>query len=462
MKVKFMNFKSGIRILVLVSAFLLQSSCMDNSMVRNEEIKIKVGAAAEEIMSDDSMDIAGGIQPWKAKGQEAPIRATAVVIEGGEIKLCIVSCDVINVNRDYLDDLMKKIETELGIPFSNILISATHTHHAPATGKSHVAERNEIFVNNLKDAIFKAVAKANEKLKTAPYSSMYFWLGQEATVGQNSRLLLSDSTIFWVGSREDAIRPTGTFDPDLPVIAFKSGNEKLEALIFNHSTHNIGAREGGVRSPAFYGLAAQDLEQELDGTCLFMLGACGSVHALGLSGEERAFRIREAVKDAYYKAQIRPVFRLVSVKEEFKYQIRTFNEAEEEKAVTYYCTKRGSGNPGPTIAAFRARRAELAPHQGETMKTWLQVMQIGDVAIVAVSGEFFNELGLEIKRRSPFRYTYIVELANDNIGYIPDKKGFKLGGYQVWTGAHSRVAEGTGEAIVVEAIQILSKLYNNQ
>ncbi|RKY59326.1 MAG: hypothetical protein DRP94_03890, partial [Candidatus Latescibacterota bacterium] len=71
----------------------------------------------------------------------------------------------------------------------------------------------------------------------------------------------------------------------------------------------------------------------------------------------------------------------------------------------------------------------------------------------------FTKLGLLIKRRSPFRYTYIVGLANDYIGYIPDREAFGLGGYQVWTGFHSFVAEGTGEMIVEEAVRMLSELY---
>ncbi len=73
-------------------------------------------------------------------------------------------------------------------------------------------------------------------------------------------------------------------------------------------------------------------------------------------------------------------------------------------------------------------------------------------------GELFTELGVQIKRRSPFRYIYIVELANDYIGYIPDEEAFNLGGYQVWTGFHIFVAQGTGEAIVEEAVQLLSDL----
>jgi hypothetical protein len=80
------------------------------------------------------------------------------------------------------------------------------------------------------------------------------------------------------------------------------------------------------------------------------------------------------------------------------------------------------------------------------------------VAIVGVPGEFFTALGEEIKRRSPFRYTYVFELANDYIGYIPDRPGFERGGYQVWTGLHSFLEPGTGEQIVAEAVDLLGRL----
>ena len=85
------------------------------------------------------------------------------------------------------------------------------------------------------------------------------------------------------------------------------------------------------------------------------------------------------------------------------------------------------------------------------VKTWVQAVLIGDMAFVGVPGEFFTMLGQEIKRRSPFRYTYVFELANDYIGYIPDQAGFDRGGYQTWTGLHSFLDRGTGEKIVDEA-----------
>jgi hypothetical protein len=100
--------------------------------------------------------------------------------------------------------------------------------------------------------------------------------------------------------------------------------------------------------------------------------------------------------------------------------------------------------------------------QGQERTTWLQVVQIGDVALVGVPAEFFTKLGQEIKRRSPFRYTYIAELANDWIGYIPDKAAFALGGYQTWTGLHSFADPETGEKIVAQAVQMLRELHGGK
>ncbi len=103
-------------------------------------------------------------------------------------------------------------------------------------------------------------------------------------------------------------------------------------------------------------------------------------------------------------------------------------------------------------------RRSVAPRQGQERRTWVQAVRIGDIAIVGVPGEYFTSLGEEIKRRSPFRYTYVFELANDYIGYIPDIPGFDRGGYQVWTGLHSYLERGTGEQIVAEAVELLGKL----
>ncbi len=88
----------------------------------------------------------------------------------------------------------------------------------------------------------------------------------------------------------------------------------------------------------------------------------------------------------------------------------------------------------------------------------VQAIRIGDIALVGVPAEYFTQLGIDIKNRSPFRYTYVAELANDWIGYLPNLEAHKLGGYQVWTGLQSYTEPGTGERIADEAVRLLKEL----
>jgi hypothetical protein len=421
-------------------------------------VKLHVGAAAVELEADDSMVIAGGITPGKAKGQEGKLRATAVVIEKQPFgKLAIIACDVLMITRQHLDPVVAEIEKATGIPAANILINCTHTHHAPSTMTVHDYGLDDRFTWRVQRAIAKAVQDANANL-TKDECRFFFHLGEEKTVGQNSRMLLEDGQIYWVGPRDKFVRPTGPFDPELPVLGFRDSSDKLRALIFNHSTHTIGTHKPGVRSPSFYGLAAQELEEELGGTVCFLEGASGSTHNLALSGDEMTGRIKQAVQDAVTKAQPSPVNRLAAIKRPFRFKVRTFDEAKEDDAVTRYCRKYVGAYGETVIQVFRDMRKTLAPQQGQERETWIQALLIGDVVIVGVPAEFFTKLGLDIKNRSPFRYTYVAELANDWIGYLPDLDAHKLGGYQVWTGLHSYAEPGTGERIVDEAVKMLNQL----
>jgi neutral ceramidase len=66
------------------------------------------------------------------------------------------------------------------------------------------------------------------------------------------------------------------------------------------------------------------------------------------------------------------------------------------------------------------------------------------------------ELGLAIKQDSPFPNTIIAELANGAIGYIPSRRAYAQGNYEV---VSARCAEGSGERLVDTALRLLSSLY---
>jgi hypothetical protein len=421
-----------------------------------EQPTLKVGAATAEMQADDSMVIGGGIGPGKLTEQEGKLQATALVLSGNT-KVCLVAVDILMMNRDYLDPALKRIESECSIPFNNILVNSSHTHHAPTTVTIHGYQRDEEFCRRTVEAIVSAAKQANELAEKSGPTTPVFRLGQEATVGQNSRLLLNDNFIFWIGPRDNVLRPTGPFDVDLPVLAFRKPDGKYAGLLFNHSTHCIGTRKP-ARSPGFYGLAAQELSEELGAPCGFFSGAAGSTHNLVLTCDEMVLRLKAAVHDALEEATPMSIVKLASAKREFTYHVRKFDEDVEEKKCVDYVKKYAPSHADMIAQVFRDMRKELQSKQGEARTTWLQAMRIGDVYIATVPAEYFTVLGLEIKRRSPHRYTYVFGLTNDYIGYVPNREGYDLGGYQTWTGLHSFVERGTGEAIVDEAVKLLEEV----
>lgn len=422
---------------------------------------VRVGAAAVNLKSDDDMPLAGGLLSHYTKEQEGELRAVAVVVEKpGSGTVAMVACDVLWVTRGIVDPAVEEIERVTGIPAANILVNATHTHHAPGTAPAHGFGWSEKFAQEVRRGIVKSVTDAHARLAPA---GLHFHLGREQTVGANSRLLLRDGSISWMNPAGEAARrvePTAPFDPQLPVLDFRAADGSTRALLYNHSTHSIGTRSvRDVRSASFYGLAAQELEGELGGVVSFVEGASGSTHNIrGVPVPLAIQRMKEAVRDARAQAQPVPVTRVAALKRPFKYRVRTTDEQAEAADITRY-TANFMKDSAPLIQdLFSTARRAIMPTAGEERTSWLQVVLIGDVAFVGVPAEYFTALGLDIKRRSPFPNTYIAELANDWIGYLPDRDGHARGGYQTWTGFHSYCEPGTGERAANEAVQMLEEL----
>ncbi|MCS7237333.1 MAG: hypothetical protein NZ899_03580 [Thermoguttaceae bacterium] len=421
-----------------------------------EPVVPAAGAAAVELQADDTMVIAGGIHPRFVQGQEGQLRATAFVLAGPRgRKVAFVSCDVLMITKDLLEPSLERIKKEVGIPREAVLVAPTHTHHAPSTVRVHGYGPDEKFCRQLQDAIAEAVIQAARNMEPV---SVYFAMGAEKTIGQNSRLLLADGTIYWIGPRNDAVRPTGPVDVDLPVLIFRRTDGSMKGFLFAHATHAIGAVSGNVRSPTFYGLGAQALEKEWGAVGAYFPGPCGSTHRLDVPPKIAQDRIMEAIREAVAQAKPWQIEPLRYERREFRFRVRHFSEEAEQKAVEDYCRKRAGESADAIIQVFRQMRRELAPLQGQERTTEIQAIRMGDLCWVGVPAELFPSLGLEMKRRSPFPVTYVIELANDWIGYVPDLEGFDLGGYQVWTGFHSYVERGTGERLVDEVVSLLNQL----
>src|SRR2546422_6021346 len=123
------------------------------------------------------------------------------------------------ISRLHLDPVVAEIDKTTDIPSNTILINCTHTHHAPSTMVLHGYGLDETFTQRVQRGVVKAVQEANAKLSKDD-CTFCFHLGEENGVGQNSRLLLADGMIYWVGPRDNFVRPTRPFDPELAVLAF--------------------------------------------------------------------------------------------------------------------------------------------------------------------------------------------------------------------------------------------------
>ena len=87
----------------------------------------------------------------------------------------------------------------------------------------------------------------------------------------------------------------------------------------------------------------------------------------------------------------------------------------------------------------------------------LQAIRIGDLVVCGIPFETFVEIGLDLKKRSPFSQTMVVGLANGRHGYLPTLEQHKLGGYETWLGTN-QVQEDTSVILTDNLLEMLAEL----
>src|SRR5205814_6960920 len=94
--------------------------------------------------------------------------------------------------------------------------------------------------------------------------------------------------------------------------------------------------------------------------------------------------------------------------------------------------------------------------KGSNWPLEVQVIRLdAETAIVCLPCEIFVELGLAIKKASPFKNTIVISICNDRPSYVPTKKAFTEGSYEV---TNARVKSGAGEMLVEAAVKLLKEV----
>jgi hypothetical protein len=434
---------------------------------------LQVGAAQVEITPPNGTPMAGYYSFRAVGGVLDPIFVKTIVIEQDGSRAALIALDLSGTTRPLVAAARKLIEEQCGLPGDRVMISATHTHTGPQLPRGSLMD--EItkadsppglqYVNTLPGLIAKSVSEAIAKLAPAKASAT---IGKAEGISFNRRVIGKDGKCIWQPKKIDPAteRPAGPVDPDLGLLVFHpiGSSQSPIAAYANFAMHPTSVG-GGLRISADYPGVLTRLLRERHGPdmiALFANGCCGNInHTDYLSGnpQRNTLQLGTALADVATRSwpalqplkTFAPRVRSATV----TLDRRTFTEAEVAKARDVanrmFTEKLGTVPMAEAVCILETIAKKDTPLLAE-----VQVIALSDdVAIVSLPGEIFVELGLAIKARSPFKHTFIAELANGSIGYIPNRDAYPQGNYEV---VSSRAAAGSGEKLAETALALLREL----
>lgn len=432
---------------------------------------LMAGCSKVKITPPLGTPLGGNVRDKGSQGIHDDIYAKALVLNDGKKEIALVSCALIAVTKDMAEDIRQIAEKRCTIPKENIMICAFHTHSGPAT-RAIFNEMNESYLNSLPEKIASSICQAKKNLKKV---RIRFASGEEKALPHNRRMKMKNGTLRmnWEDLPLDEIdKPAGPVDPEVGVIIIEELDGKKMAILINYTCHPaILAGDNFLISEDYPGYTMRLLEKEMGALCLFTNGATANINHIDIfdphqrrgfyEAERLGIILAEKVLSIIGKAKPISVEELKIVREEVELPLRKISRSEIEKArklVQGREIEKISLIDGLSEEVYAEQILILSKISEKNLSSEIQVVSLGDIALVSIPGELFVEYGLEIKKKSPFPHTFIIGYANDYVGYIPTSKAFKEGGYEVRTGAASKLDPKTGDMITGKALEILHKL----
>ncbi|MFA6546767.1 MAG: hypothetical protein WCS99_20285, partial [Limisphaerales bacterium] len=323
------------------------------------------------------------------------------------------------------------------------------------------------YMTRLATLIAKAVGDADAKLAPANASAV---IGREENLSFNRRFVMKDGTFSWQGPKlsKNILRPAGPIDPDVGVWHLTGAGRKAEPLAtyVNFAMHATVI--GGAKwSPDYPGYLAKRLAEYFGPEMLtfFANGCCGNINQVNVkwAASQHGPNDGERVGTVLAAAVFRGLPNLEPQKT-FPPRVRSamvtlprrkVSDAEAAEARDIARRMAGGKLSIPTMARAVCI-LETVAKKDIPLEVEVQAVAISDgLAIVALPGEMFVELGLALKKASPFKHTFIAELSNGSIGYIPNRSAYSEGIYE---DISARCAEGGGEMLVETALKLLTEM----
>ena len=468
--------KRQARLISHLTPFLLVTASL---LISASAAELKVGFAVTDITPPVGWRMSGYFYERPSTGIHDPLQAKVIVLQQAGERAAFVLCDLIGVSREVSSAARRQASRKSGIPAEHILIAATHTHTGPlytgslreyfheATAARFGRDFHEgvdyqaILISRLADAIVRAsrsVQSARLEAGKALAPGISF----------NRRYHMKDGAVRFNPGKTNAeiVRPAGPVDPEVSALVFRDRKRSspLGALIsFPLHPDTVGGTEYGADYP-FYIERTMKSALGKEFFAAFGNGTCGDINHINvndprpqkghLEAQQIGTRLAGIVLSALPK--LNPVTPSLAVRSTtFRFPLQQFTPAQIADARAKMPLVGGKQLPFLKQVEV-AKITDVQLRGGRDYPLEVQVFRLGaDTAVVGLPGEIFVELGLAIKKASPFRNTMVIELCNDCIGYVPTQKAFSEGSYET---VNSRLQPGVGEALLESAVRLLKQL----
>jgi len=414
----------------------------------------------------------GMIRSHPSEGVHDPLFARALVLANSKDRaqaFAIVSLNVCMLSSEQASSARAMVEGHTHIPASQIMLAASHTHSGPAIVGSLTPSEPE-YVEELLEKITIVVDEAATNIKPV---AIGVGSGHEDSISHYRRLLADDGSVImnWEPfPAERIVAPLGEIDPEVGVIKVVAADnpDSVAAILFNHAGHpNVLSGDNYLLSGDYTGLAERLLEEEFGETALFVNGAQGTMDIDGLrdrdwegmqrTGQALAVAVAQTARD------ITPSNATTIRGASTQYYLparKITNEqlawAEEKLAQTGGQIQAVADGVGDDYKAKLYR--DLHEVQDRDIQVEQLCFAIDGTALLSFPGEMFTEIGMAIKKQSPFEHTYIAGLTNGHISYLPTDKAIAEGGMAVDV---RYVDAGAEDIVMANSLALLERLHSS-
>ena len=446
--------------------------------------RFHAGAAAANITPLLGCSQAGSMTDHAATEIHDELHVRALVLDNGNARVALATIDSCAVANEALDLAKQEIAAETKIPPSHVLLSATHTHSAPPGAFLFQSKPDAFYQRWMGMRVVDCVRMAAQRLQPARIG---WGVGSEPALLFTRRYLMKPGAIppdpFGrttdrammnpPAASPDIIGPAGPIDPQVGLLAVHTLEGQPLALYGSYSLHYVGGVPRTHISADYFPLWGRHLLRlgGVTGACLTALAnACsGNLNNVNVMNpppkpyppyrrmdEVAAILAAESYR-VWKEIEFQEWVELGAVLDSLECGVR-LPSGDETAEAQRVLAQAGPGPYKELRHIYALETVQLHNGYGPTAQAPMQALRIGRLGIATFPGEAFTELGLEVKKKSPFETTFLVELANGYHGYIPTDEAFEAGGYETWRAKSSHLARDKAGRMTARALRHLESL----